>query len=372
MDQLVRLWQPDLVVPVALVHAHLAAGVQIREVAPARTGRHLGCWTQDDDMAAEPRSDGPADVDDVDALLDIGEALSEAGDEAQAEAYFRAAAGLGSRAGWFDLGEALSRQGRPGEAAPAYLHAAAAGADEALLNAGLAYLDLGDWPAAEAAYRQAMADPDGRLCLGDLWRWHGDPAAAEAVWQEAADEGDALCAGALGSWLLQRDRAAEAEPLLRQAVDVDDDARSDLAHLLRGRGELDEAELLLRAGSANGHPDSMIELALLLEEDRGDLREAEAVFRSAIAGGELHAHNDLGLLLRERGDLVEAQQEFRTGARGGDALAARNLADLQSTHRRQLNRAHRRRTRARGTDELADALADDERQASGGRDGGAA
>lgn len=298
-------------------------------------------------MPIEPDASGPADVHDVGVLLDLGNDLSEAGDEAQAELYFRAAADRDSAVGWFDLGNSRFRQCRAGEAAPAYLRAAAGGVTEAPLNAGLACEDLEDWSAAEAAYRQAIAvgDPRGRLCLGDLWRWHGDPVAAEALWRQAADEGDALRAGELGTWVLLRDRMEEAEPLLRQAMDVDDDARSDLGHLLRKRHELDEAELLLRQGTEKGHADSMIKLALLLEEDRGDPRAAEAVLRIAIAAGELHAHNNLGTLLRDRGALIEAQQPFQLGARGGDELASRNLATLRSTHRRQLNRAYRRRAR---------------------------
>lgn len=91
------------------------------------------------------------------------------------------------------------------------------------------------------------------------------------------------------------------------------------------------------------------------------------MLRSAIAAGELHAHNNLGTLLRDGGALIEAQQEFRFGARGGDELASRNLADLRSTHRRQLNRAYRRRARERGPD----LPADNKRQAGGRRDDGA-
>lgn len=315
-------------------------------------------------MPIDPGPRGPAAVEDVGVLLDLGYDLSDAGDETQAESYFRAAADRGSAEGWFDLGNSLLAQGRPAEAVPAYLRAAAGGVTEAPLNAGLAYEDLEDWPAAEAAYRNAIAvaDPRGRLFLGDLWRWHGDPAAAEALWRQAADEGDALCAGELGIWLLLRDRTEEAEPLLRQAMDVDDDARSDLGHLLRKRHELDQAELLLRQGSEKGHADSMIKLALLLEEDRGDPQAAEAVLRAAIALGELHAHNNLGTLLRDRGALIEAQQEFQRGARRGDELASRNLAGLRSTYRRQLNRAYRRRAREHGTH-----LPPDNRHERGGR-----
>ena len=58
------------------------------------------------------------------------------------------------------------------------------------------------------------------------------------------------------------------------------------------RGELDQAEALLRQGSDKGHTDSQIKLALLLEEDRHDSRAAETVLRAAAAAGELHAHDN--------------------------------------------------------------------------------
>ncbi len=285
---------------------------------------------------------------DVQALLVLGNELSDAGDEGGAEPYFRAAARLGSAAGSFNLGNSLIKQGRPVEAVPAFLEAAAAGDRDAPLNLGLAYEELGEWSAAEAAYLQAVAagDPRARVCLGDLVRWHGDPVAAEALWREAAADGDGLCAGALARWYLLRGRPDEAEPLLRQAMPVDDDARSDMAHLMRRRGQLAEAQRLLELGVAEGHHDSMIKLALLLEEDLGDVQRAETVLRAAVAAGELHAHNNLGTLLRERGAVLEAQQQFRLGALGGDRRAADNLARLHRTHRRQLNRAYRARARA--------------------------
>ncbi|HEU0102160.1 MAG TPA: tetratricopeptide repeat protein [Mycobacteriales bacterium] len=176
-------------------------------------------------------------------------------------------------------------------------------------------------------------------CAGTGTRWRPRRSG------EAAEDGDGLCAGALARWHLLRDRLDEAEPLLRQAMAVDDDARSDLGHLLRRRGHLEQAQRLLEQGVANGHLDSMIKLALLLEEERGDVGRAETLLRQALMAGELYAHNNLGVLLRDRGAVVEAQQQFRLGAEGGDRLAADNLKRLHRTHRRQLNRAYRVRAR---------------------------
>ena len=53
---------------------------------------------------------------DVDALIDLGCDLAEAGRQRDAEDCFRRAADLGDPVAWFDLGNALAAQGRGEEA----------------------------------------------------------------------------------------------------------------------------------------------------------------------------------------------------------------------------------------------------------------
>ena len=112
----------------------------------------------------------------------------------------------------------------------------------------------------------------------------------------------------LGSLLAETARAGEAEPLLRRALEVDErvhgpdhpgTARSlnNLARLLHDTDRLDEAEALLRRGLAiseksldPGHPTIAIELnnlaGILRSTGRGG--EAEALLRRALAIDERH------------------------------------------------------------------------------------
>ncbi|GAA3620649.1 hypothetical protein GCM10022223_41900 [Kineosporia mesophila] len=296
----------------------------------------------------EEQAPQTTETQDLDDVYERACALAEADQHPEAAALFRQAAELGHRHAWLALGNSLGSLGRHAEAVDAYRAAAEMGDPDAFLNLGIHHEELQGWASAEVAYRHAETAGDARaiLALGDLWRWHGDPAAAKDLLQKAASRGDAYSAGYLGVWLRDEDSTADVEALLRQGADVDDDARSDLAWILRARGHFDEAENLLRRGVNTGHLDSSIKLALLLEEDRHDLAGAEDVLRQAAAAGELFAWNNLGTLLRDQRRFFEAQTAFQHGADGADALAVRNLRHLHSTYRRQINRSHRRRKRA--------------------------
>jgi TPR repeat protein len=321
----------------------ISALESVRKGFPAPTG-----WTGDAAAMENPLTpDVPAEPEDIEVLYDRACDLADAEQHADAASLFRKAATRGHPHAWLALGNSLKAMQRPAEAADAYRAAAESGDPDAFLNLGLLLGDRQDWSGAEAAYRQAetVGDPRAVMALGDLWRWHGDPTAAKDLLRQAAAGGDAHAAGYLGTWLRHDDPTADVEALLRQGAEVDDDARSDLAWILRSRRELDEAERLLRLGVGNGHDDSRIKLALLLDEDRSDPAGAEEILRAGVAAGELFAWNNLGSLLCGQGRLLEAESCFRSGAAGGDTLAAKNLRFLRRAYRRQLNRAHRRRAR---------------------------
>jgi hypothetical protein len=53
---------------------------------------------------------------------------------------------------------------------------------------------------------------------------------------------------------------------------------------------------------------------------------------------ELHAWNNLGLVLEKQRRFVEAVAAFEQGAQGGDPVARRNLKRARAGYRRQMNR----------------------------------
>lgn len=85
----------------------------------------------------------------------------------------------------------------------------------------------------------------------------------------------------------------------------------------------------------------MIKLANL-RRDLGDVAAEEALLLMAAEVGELHAHNNLGLMYEDQRRWREAEKHYRIGAAGGDDVAAGNLERFLATYRRQLNRIRRR------------------------------
>jgi tetratricopeptide (TPR) repeat protein len=287
-----------------------------------------------------------------DQLFDAAQAFSEAGDEANAEPLFARAAEMGSVAARYNQGNALQRLGRLDQAREAFRLAVAAGDVDAPLNLGLVLEELNDHAGAEAAYRRAVqvGDPRGRAFLGRLLWVAGDAAAGEEVLRSAVAERDAYAGSELAGLLENSAATPDLEALFRLAASVDEDALTDLGRHLRRVGHLEEAESVLRGETDRGNADAMIALALLLEEDRDDLVGAEEVLRVAVQMGEVHAYNNLALLLERRGAHIEAESLFAQGARAGDPVAQRNHGRLRSQYKRQLNRAWRKRLRAPAAD----------------------
>jgi thioredoxin-like negative regulator of GroEL len=119
-----------------------------------------------------------------------------------------------------------------------------------------------------------------------------------------------------------------AIPLYRHAVDTDASAGAgyaagQLAGLLEKRGDLDEAEQMLRIGADADDPSAAWKLARLLAE-RGDMDglQARADARDRAAAFELAE------LLTQRGDLDQAEQILRFPADAGHQPAAWKLARL--------------------------------------------
>ena len=268
---------------------------------------------------------------DVDALIDLGCDLADAGRHADAEEVFRRAARDGDPVALFDLGNELVAQGRGVEAVQPFERAVAGGETDAWLNLGIALAELGDLAGARRAYEGAAAagDTKGWVQLG----WHlaeiGDREGAEAAMASGARAGDALAAAVLAAWRWESSGDPALEDELRRGAELHPDARASLGRLLRRAGRLEEARAVLERGVELGERESILPLGNLLSDGLGDAGAAERVYRLGIEAGDTYCHNNLGVLLRARGDLAGAAEQFFYGDLQGDALATANLNGMR-------------------------------------------
>jgi tetratricopeptide (TPR) repeat protein len=233
----------------------------------------------------------------------------------------------------------------------------------ALNWAGSMYSNAGQYPRAEALYREALeidkaALPKGHpgiaLSLNNLaglLQTIGRYAEAEPLFREALEISQAAlpkghpdiasCLNKLGGLLQTTGRYAEAEPLLREALEIRKTALpkghpdigaslNDLAELLRTTGHYAEAEPLYREALIVDKavlPENDLRISRdlnnlgLLLVDTGRYGEAEPLYRDALAiirtSGSENDHflatclNNLGLLLRTTGRYAEAEPLFR-------------------------------------------------------------
>jgi tetratricopeptide (TPR) repeat protein len=225
------------------------------------------------------RSDSPDDADD---LYDRGYDLAEAGDHELAVESFRRAAELGCGMAWLGLGTSLGELHRWDEAGAAFQRAAELGAAD------------------------------------DAWAWN----------QRSRDADDPQAAAVLACWRweLTRDPALEAD--LRAGAGHHPPARTALADLMRTDGRVEEARTVLEAGAMRDELDSWLPLGNLYLIELEDDVAAEAAYRAGVEGGDVFAHTNLGMLLRERGDVAGAVRHLSIAAEDGDELAADQLREL--------------------------------------------
>lgn len=150
--------------------------------------------------------------------------------------------------------------------------------------------------------------------------------------------GDPRVVADIGRCLSGLRRYAEAEPVLRQALEGLDTAetRYDLALVLDRGGRLDEAIAEYeRALDRNpNHVDSLINLGVV-QARRGLIRQAASLFERAVAIDPDHAdaHVNLGALLLARGARDAASRAFRA-ALDIDPAHAGAAAGLRQVERR--------------------------------------
>jgi tetratricopeptide (TPR) repeat protein len=274
-------------------------------------------------------------VNDSEATFRRAVAAHESGDMATAEAAYRDAAEAGHVAASFQLGVILQSRGSYELAATAYAPAAAGGDQEAVLNLAilLAY-ELGRPEDATALLSELaqLGDARGWLELGMLYAHYGRFADAESVLKQALEDEprahlalgsvlsavdrheDALAAyrAALaleieGAWsgvaweLMFLDRLDGAEDAaMRGVAACDPGAGGVLGVVLRRQGRLDEAAAAFAAALERGEP-AWLPYADLLADWEGRQDEAEAAYAQAIQHGEADAGTALAKFLLARG-----------------------------------------------------------------------
>ncbi len=181
---------------------------------------------------------------------------------------------------------------------------------------------------------------------------------AQQAWTAAHRLGDAQSTVRLAELLIELDRPADAETILRQAVD-DSAVRRLLGALLNEQGRLAEEREVWQAGTAagdpaarrrladdfvkskdvdaaidlyrtaisRGEPDGLTELADLLEE-HGALDDAEELWRRVVERDPSTGRSRLGALLSRQGRTDEARQVLSEAIAVGDPYAHVQLADL--------------------------------------------
>jgi eukaryotic-like serine/threonine-protein kinase len=206
----------------------------------------------------------------------------------------------------------------------------------AQISFGLAAVELGDLPAAEAAFARAeMLEPGSAAAAqgrGNLALARSDLAAAEAAYRQALARGaSAELYNALGSVLFRNKRYAEAEAAFRRAIELAPDGAQghrNLASVLYERGDSAAAEAQLqRAIEIAPYATLYTNLGTILFF-QGRYAEANAAFEHAItAAGREGTGTNNPMLWANLGDSYrflpgrekDARVAFRRAAQLADA-----------------------------------------------------
>ena len=269
---------------------------------------------------------------DVDALIDLGCDLADAGRQTDAEWCFRRAADMGDTVASFNLGNALAAQQRWEEAVDAY--EARAGRRRARRLAQ---------PRQGARGPRRPRRCDARLPRRRRRRRpRGRPAAGLPPARAGrAARGHGRRAWRSRPWATRRPRpsspaGAGAPPSTRRWSPTS--APGPTSSRRRGptsptccaeTGRPDEARFVLEKGAKLGEAVAWLPLGNFYADEMGDDEAAEEAYRGGIAAGEAYCHHNLAVLLAERGDFDGAVEQFRLGAAAGDQLAADALRELE-------------------------------------------
>jgi Flp pilus assembly protein TadD len=203
----------------------------------------------------------------------LGVALDQIGDADEAEAAFRLALDHGELAASNDLAILLSRRGRLDEAVPLLERAASAGDPQAASNLVELLLESGDLGRATwaAEYYVDEARPDTLVALADVRALTLRSDEAEALYRRGGQLGALRAHSAYGGFLAARGDVAAAERELREAGRHEEPGwEYALGRFLVDDGRAAEARPYVAAAAALGDDDAVTLLAEIDGEDPFD------------------------------------------------------------------------------------------------------
>jgi Flp pilus assembly protein TadD len=203
----------------------------------------------------------------------LGVALDQIGDAEEAEAAFRLALDHGELAASNDLAILLSRRGRLDEAVPLLERAASAGDPQAASNLVELLLEAGDLGRATwaAEYYVDEARPDTLVALADVRALTRRSDEAEALYRRGGQLGALRAHSAYGGFLAARGDVAAAERELREAGRHEEPGwEYALGRFLVDDGRAAEARPYVAAAAALGDDDAVTLLAEIDGEDPFD------------------------------------------------------------------------------------------------------
>ena len=269
---------------------------------------------------------------DVDALIDLGCDLADAGRQTDAEWCFRRAADLGDTVASFNLGNALAAQQRWEEAVAAYELALAGGEPDAWRNLGKVLEDLGDLAGAMRAYRGAAdaGDLEGGLQLAFLLREQGERHAAMDVAMEIAGHGRPGGGRRRRLLALVRDPRSRRWRPTSAPAPTSSPRPAPTSPTCCGRPAAPiEARFVLERGAKLGEAVAWLPLGNFYADEMAGRRGRGGGLPRRHRRRRAYCHHNLAVLLAERGDFDGAVEQFRLGAAAGDQLAADALRELE-------------------------------------------
>jgi tetratricopeptide (TPR) repeat protein len=221
----------------------------------------------------------------------------------------------------------------------------------ASIIAGKLLRDLGDFDAAQRAYRRATSSghttvvADGWNLLGEVLRLSHDYPGASEAYENAINAGVPRIASKAAynrGVLLWDENKPEAEGVFRAAMSANDPdvpawAACTLGRWLAEHGRVEDAQDAYRAAIAFDHPGASPEALIALAElltDRGENREAEEFLMRATEYPEpadrQSAWLELGRLRALSGDIPAALQALEACAGGSDSRISATSALMRA------------------------------------------